>query len=443
VSRRGNRFQRRFGWTTAVAAACVGGAAIFGVPGLDAWGLGGLGPNTARGVETVTVTLIGGTKITAPLLRQNDEGVVLDLGYDVLHVPAKKLLDVEKRQPKSNDKPAVGAQQIAEQGLYTTGRLEAAEVPELVRRHGDSVVMIRNAAGRGSGFLISKQGHLITNYHVIEGQSRVQVELFRRTPQGYERHDLKKVRILAFHPLRDIALLQLEPSELPGEMPAPVVLAEKDDLRVGDLIFAVGNPLGLERTVTQGIVSSTTRRMGNLRMIQTDAAINPGNSGGPLFNARGEIVGIVCAGATSFDGLAFGIPVSELVDFLKHRETFLYDPAQPLNGITYMQPPFRAPPSPVPTPESGPATSEPIAKPSPAAPPASKPPAETASRPKPAPRPDGPKADASKPPAADSSQAPTAGVPKSAAPKPDAPKPDSPKPDSPAGGASQPAAPRP
>ena len=74
-------------------------------------------------------------------------------------------------------------------------------------------------------------------------------------------------------------------------------------------------------------------------MLQTDAAINPGNSGGPLFNGRGEVVGIV--GATMFDGLAFGIPSSDLVDFLVHRETYLYDPAQPQNGVTYLPPPFR------------------------------------------------------------------------------------------------------
>ncbi|MBA4019527.1 MAG: hypothetical protein C0483_20370 [Pirellula sp.] len=233
--------------------------------------------------------------------------------------------------------------------LFTTGRLEAADVPELVRRHGDAVVMVKNAAGRGSGFLISKQGHLITNYHVVEGHTRLQVELFRRTPHGYEKHDLRRVKIVALQPLRDVALLQLDPEELKGELPAPVVINERDDLHVGDLIFAVGNPLGLERSVTQGIVSSTTRRMGNLRMIQTDASINPGNSGGPLFNARGEVVGIVCAGATSFDGLAFGIPAGDLVDFLVHRETYLYDPAQPLNGITYLQPPFRKPPTPVPS----------------------------------------------------------------------------------------------
>jgi serine protease Do len=353
---------------------------------------------------TVTVTLVGGTKITAPLLRENEEGVVLDLGYDIIHVPSRRLLHVEKPgggtspdvgnakpdqltgdknggdkkkppivEPSPDKNPATGvASATSGNGgdvkstapvvttvvpdvpkvdvgpLFSTGRLETADVPELVRRHGDSVVMIKNAAGRGSGLVISKQGHVITNYHVVEGHTRLQVELFRRAPHGYEKHDLRRVRIIALQPLRDLALLQLDPEELKGELPAPLVINEQDDLHVGDLIFAVGSPLGLERTVTQGIVSSTTRRMGNLRMIQTDAAINPGNSGGPLFNARGEVVGVVCAGATSFDGLAFGIPAADLIDFLVHRETYLYDPAQPLNGVTYLQPPFRKPPTPVP-----------------------------------------------------------------------------------------------
>lgn len=299
------------------------------------------GDRRATADEPVTVTLVGGTKITAPLLRRNDEGVVLDLGYDVLHIPARRVIDVsEAKKPTAEAKPEAGQ----DRGIFTTGRLEAADVPELVRRFGDAVVMVKNASGRGSGFFISKQGHLITNYHVVEGSTRLQIELFRRTKEGYEKHELKRVRILALQPLRDLALLQLDLTELAAAgVPTPVVINDRDDLRVGDLVFAVGNPLGLERSVTQGIVSSTTRRMGNLRMIQTDAAVNPGNSGGPLFNARGEVVGVACAGAVSFDGLAFGIPAADLIDFLVHRETFLYDPAQPLNGVTYLPPPYRGP----------------------------------------------------------------------------------------------------
>ncbi len=141
---------------------------------------------------------------------------------------------------------------------------------------------------------------------------------------------------MALQPLRDIALLQLDPAELSGELPKPVVINDNDDLRVGDVVFAIGNPLGLERTVTQGIVSSTSRTIGHMRLIQTDAAINPGNSGGPLFNLRGEVVGIACAGATMFDGLAFGIPAADLIEFLIHRDAYLYDSSHPQNGVTYL-----------------------------------------------------------------------------------------------------------
>ena len=136
-------------------------------------------------------------------------------------------------------------------------------MPELVKRYGDAVVMVKNAMGRGSGFIISNQGHLITNYHVVENQTKIQVTLFRPTKGGYEKHELKRVRILALQPLRDIALLQLDLAEFKGELPTPVVINDRDDLRVGDLIFAIGNPLGLERSVTQGIVSSTTRTIGH------------------------------------------------------------------------------------------------------------------------------------------------------------------------------------
>ncbi|MEX2120019.1 MAG: trypsin-like peptidase domain-containing protein [Pirellulales bacterium] len=285
----------------------------------------------------VTVTLVGGAKVSATLLRENNEGVVLDLGYEVLHVPRRRVLDVAR------DEAAHQVESSQEHDVFRTGRLEPADVPQLVKRHGDAVLVIKSPAGMGSGFIISEQGHLITNYHVVEGQTKIQITLFRHTSQGYERQELKKVRILALHPLRDLALLQLDIEELSGPLPEPLVINDRDDVGVGDLVFAIGSPLGLERSVTQGIVSSATRTMGHLRLIQTDASINPGNSGGPMFNARGEVVGVVCAGATFFDGLAFGIPADDLVDFLKHRESYLYDASQPLNGVTYLEPPFKSP----------------------------------------------------------------------------------------------------
>ncbi len=295
----------------------------------------------ASAADLVTVTLVGGGRVTAPLLRQSDDGVVLDLGFEVLQIPAKRVLDV------SRDGVAEPAARATDQGIFRTGRLEAREVPELVKRFGEAVVMVRNPGGLGTGFLISREGHLVTNYHVVEKHTRLRVTMFRRLAGkaagagGFEKVDLRKVKIVALQPLRDLALLKLDPEEAGGRLPDPVVINNRDDLRVGDMVFAIGNPLGMERSVTQGIVSSTTRTIDQMRLIQTDAAINPGNSGGPIFNARGEVVAVACAGAAVFDGLAFGIPASDLIDFLIHRDTYLYDESQPQNGVTYLPPPYR------------------------------------------------------------------------------------------------------
>ena len=290
---------------------------------------------SAAAGEMVTATLVGGSRVTAPLLRRNDDGVVLDLGFDVLQIPAKKLLDVR------SEESAVPVDGDHEHDIFRTARLEAREVPELVKRFGEAVVMVRNPGGLGTGFLISRDGHLVTNYHVVENNTRLQVTLFRKTDKGFEKNEFRKVSIVALQPLRDLAILQLDPDETKGKLPEPVVLNDRDDLRVGDLVFAIGNPAGLERSVTQGIVSSTTRTIDQMRLIQTDAAINPGNSGGPIFNARGEVVAVACAGAAVFEGLAFGIPANELIDFLVHRDTYPYDESQPQNGVTYLPPPFQ------------------------------------------------------------------------------------------------------
>ncbi len=290
---------------------------------------------SAMAAELVTVTLVGGGRVTATLLRRNDDGVVLDLGFEPLQIPADRVLDVRA------ESEATVAGTENERDIYRTGRLEAREVPELVKRFGEAVVLVRNPGGLGTGFLISRDGHLVTNYHVVENNTRLQATMFRRTEKGFEKQEFRKVRIVALQPLRDLAILQLDPEETKGNLPEPVVINDRDDLRVGDLVFAIGNPAGLERSVTQGIVSSTTRTIDQMRLIQTDAAINPGNSGGPIFNARGEVVAVACAGAAVFEGLAFGIPANELIDFLIHRDTYPYDESQPQNGVTYLPPPHQ------------------------------------------------------------------------------------------------------
>jgi len=285
--------------------------------------------------QVVNVTLVGGGQVTGTLLRQTDAGVAVDLQFEVLNLPADQVLDVVAQDADQNAAPPAAGE------LFTTGRLDAAPIPTLVERYGDAVVLVRTAAGLGTGFVISDRGHVITNYHVVEGATRISVTVSTTTDRGREKAEVKDVRIVALQPLRDLALLQLDwdEAELGPKLPH-VVISDTDDLDVGDLVFAVGNPLGLERTVTQGIVSSTTRTLGQLRFVQTDASINPGNSGGPLFNARGEVVGVACAGFTSFNGLAFGIPAQDLRDFLVHHDAYVYDPSQPQNGVKYLDPPY-------------------------------------------------------------------------------------------------------
>ena len=114
-------------------------------------------------------------------------------------------------------------------------------------------------------------------------------------------------------------------------------------MNAGDAVFAVGNPLGLERTVTQGIVSSRSRNLQGQLYLQTDTAINPGNSGGPLFNQRGEVIGVTSRGARAdmADNLGFAIPVGYVKDFLRHREAFSFDKTNPNSGYRYLDPPRR------------------------------------------------------------------------------------------------------
>ncbi|MFN0078760.1 MAG: S1C family serine protease [Prosthecobacter sp.] len=137
--------------------------------------------------------------------------------------------------------------------------------------------------GLGSGVIISKEGHVVTNYHVLENSTEIMVTT----------NDNKKypVTILGSSRDRDIALLKIESNRT--DFPA-LSFANSDEARVGQIVFAVGNPFGLSGTVTQGIISARDRHLSDSQMdfLQTDTVINPGNSGGPLVNIRGEILGI-------------------------------------------------------------------------------------------------------------------------------------------------------
>ena len=133
-------------------------------------------------------------------------------------------------------------------------------------------------------------GHVVTNDHVIQGDTKISIVLFGQGKDGaIKKTNVDKVSIVATNAYVDLALLKME-----GFDDLPIAyLGDSDAMKVGQSVYAIGNPLGLERSVSEGIVSTTNRPLGGQTFIQTTAAINPGNSGGPLFNLRGEVHVIV------------------------------------------------------------------------------------------------------------------------------------------------------
>jgi len=118
-------------------------------------------------------------------------------------------------------------------------------------------------------------------------------------------------------------------------------MGSADALSVGEQVFAIGSPLGLERTVTEGILSTKTRQLQGELYLQTTAQINPGNSGGPLFNMSGEVIGVTNMKITFGEGLGFAIPVESVRFFLEHRDAFAYSTDNPSNPYHYLEPPSR------------------------------------------------------------------------------------------------------
>ena len=165
----------------------------------------------------------------------------------------------------------------------------------------------------GSGFIISSDGYIFTNNHVVEKATKIRVKL--ATGKEYD------AEVKGKDPSTDIALIKINPD---NSLPV-VKLGNSDKLRIGDWIFAIGNPYGLEHTVTAGIVSAKGRVIGSGpydNFIQTDASINPGNSGGPLFNLEGEVIGINTAIVAQAHGIGFAIPINtakSILDDLKSK----------------------------------------------------------------------------------------------------------------------------
>jgi len=194
--------------------------------------------------------------------------------------------------------------------VYEAGNQSVANINTKATVAAGFFLMEVPSEGAGSGIVLDGNGHILTNFHVVEGAREIQVTL----------HDgsAHEARVVGVDPATDVAVVRIDP---PASPLRPAAFGRSHDLRVGQRVFAIGNPFGLERTLTTGIISSLNRSLPTKTgrtiksIIQTDAAINPGNSGGPLLDSRGQLIGMTTAIASrtgQSSGVGFAIPVGTL-----------------------------------------------------------------------------------------------------------------------------------
>jgi len=179
-----------------------------------------------------------------------------------------------------------------------------------LRRGMFSLNAVEIPQGTGSGFVWDQEGRIVTNYHVISDANSVQITMADNSTW--------KAVLVGASPDKDLAVLQIS---APKSLLRPITVGESIDLLVGQKVFAIGNPFGLDRTITSGIISALGRQIKSVSgrlihgMIQTDAAINPGNSGGPLLDSAGRLIGVntaIFSPSGAYAGIGFAVPVSEV-----------------------------------------------------------------------------------------------------------------------------------
>lgn len=227
---------------------------------------------------------------------------------------------------------SININKVEASNTSSSGTPSANTTSEIVKKTADSVVEIATEGvktgsfaqqyvvqGAGSGVIISEDGYIITNYHVIEDANSVTVTL-RDGQSSYT------AAVIGSDSENDIALLKVDATGL-----TPATFGDSSTLAVGDYVVAIGNPLGeLGGTVTDGIISALARDVTiegeNMTLLQTNAQISPGNSGGGLFNANGELIGIVNAkdSATEVEGIAFAIPINNVLDIIDDLKSYGY-----------------------------------------------------------------------------------------------------------------------
>ncbi|MBK7644779.1 MAG: trypsin-like peptidase domain-containing protein [Planctomycetes bacterium] len=283
-----------------------------------------------------------GCEIRGHLVKENAETWFIDLGWTILSVPKREVSRVREPESAAAASAKSGALKFEGERLWSRADSAEASVRDCAERVGGAVALIKVPSALGSGFVVNPAGWIVTNAHVVEREQEISVTFFEKSEKGFEKRVYTKVELVSINPYWDLALLRI-PKEQLGERKLPAVpLAEYEQVKVGEGVFAIGNPLGLERSVSEGIVGTKNRANDGMLYIQTTAAINPGNSGGPLFNLRGEVIGVNTWHFLGTEGLNFAIPTSTLKAFLDNREAFAFDKDQPNTGYRYLEPPRKA-----------------------------------------------------------------------------------------------------
>lgn len=301
--------------------------------------LAGTSPVPTSQLGTSVVDLGAGRKLVGELVKQDAQRVFVDLGYTILAVPRAEIVSITAAEQVASPEP----ESDLARSLYQTRAWPSASVQENMGRVGEGVVLVRVPGALGSGFVIHEGGWVVTNTHVIANEQQISVTVFvAEDEQGAPaKRVFEDVELVAFNPLWDLALLRIPADQLTDFELTALPLADMSELQAGDPVFAVGNPLGLEHSVSEGIVSKTNRASRGMLYIQTTAAINGGNSGGPLLNSRGQVIGVNTWTYLMTEGLNFSIPASTVKRFIDNRDAFAFDKDRANDSYRYPLPPRR------------------------------------------------------------------------------------------------------
>jgi serine protease Do len=289
------------------------------------------------------IELKNGSSVRGDIVFEQKGALYVNLGFDLIAIPKDSIASLSQVETDATGNPLYGGDATHEVNrLYQTDRLRSEQtIREWVADLGEAVALVQTPTGLGSGFVIHEDGYLITNDHVIAGENRISVTIFEEGANELSKVTFENVRIVATSADLDLALLKIEREGPQAPFKVVPLAAEGSKVAEGQTVFAIGSPMGLDRTVSEGIISVANRVINGRLYLQTTTQINPGNSGGPLFNLKGEVVGVnnMKIAAVGAEGLGFSISSDILKSFIDNRDAYAFDPRNPNAGFRYLSPP--------------------------------------------------------------------------------------------------------